>query len=361
MMKRYPKKQGQQPSQMMSFFGLHSTNPRTAPHSSLAVSGSNTENKSSTISEIKTIWHVMSWLFFHRQYTGVGIALVEYATKTAFSYLPEQQAALYRRWLKFLGIDVNHVGMADIGGSVLNLTFPGIANTLPIEDMLSFAHQTGVHSGTLVEHIADSHDTENTLTDTLKSLLMKGTGDRSTLSPYGQISDVISSLIHRVQSLAVMLPMDIQSKGHVDFAKYLCGESGWSSGNAKVSADAIADKALKCYGNSHWFDVGFSTLNTMLTEFKNKNPPSHSPPEAVVVSWLEKAYKFWVDWGAKWTPPLNEHGNSVVNELAKVERGELSKKTMTSRQGMFIAPIQSTNAKTRVATTQSRFAPYHHY
>jgi hypothetical protein len=346
MMKRYPKKQGQQPSQMMSLlFGSKRQTPASPP-----LSNSKTEN--SSLSEIKTIWHAMRWLFFHRQYAEVGVALAEYATKTAFSYLPEDQATFYRRWLKFLGMDVDHVEIADVGSSLLDVTFPGIAGSFPMREM--FSHK---RSPAIVEHIAGSHDTENTLTDTLKSLLMKGSVvGGSTLSPIGKISDVVSSLIHRVQSLTNRMSPEIQSQSHQQFAEYLCGESGWSSGNAKVLPSALADRALVCYNGSHWFDVGLSTLNEMLTEYRKQNPHSHSPPQNVVVLWLEQAYKLWTNWGEKWTPALKEHGHKAVKELAEMERKEMLQRSM-SNKGMFVAPIQSTNetSQTQVANTRSRF------
>ena len=138
MMKRYPKKQGQQPSQMMSLlFGSKRQTPASPP-----LSNSKTEN--SSLSEIKTIWHAMSWLFFHRQYAEVGVALAEYATKTAFSYLPEDQATFYRRWLKFLGMDVDHVEIADVGIGSLAMDRQNLNEgaTLKVRELLA--------SGTLV-------------------------------------------------------------------------------------------------------------------------------------------------------------------------------------------------------------------
>ena len=363
MMKRYPKKRVQQPSPMMSLFGLNSSQKP----SSISVSNTHNDQPSSALSEIKTIWHAMKWLFFHKQYAGVGIALAEYATKTAFSYLPKHQAAYYRKWLKFLGMDVDSIGIADISGSVLNLTFPGIANVFPLEDMFPHTHATPPppSSSTIVGHIVHSHDSENTLTDTLKSLLMKGPAmGGGTLSPFGKISDVVSSLIHRVQSLTKIMPPEIQRKGHDEFADYLCGESGWSSGNAKASPDAIANKALQCYSDSHWFDVGLSTLNQMLANYKKTNPGV--PPKSTVILWLKQAYTFWTKWGAQWAPSLRENADKVVNELAKAECDDVSRKTRmaSTTQGMFIAHAQSTNANAAIPQTRAHpttdSARYHH-
>lgn len=303
----------------------------------------------STFAEMQTIWHAMSWLFFHRQYAGLGVVLAEYATKTAFSYLPPSQAAGYSYWLKQVGINVDKIGIASIGGSVLNMTFPGISEKLPMEDIKDILSHALPHSNATaaIEHIVANHNyTENVLTNTLKSLLSKELGSKFTSLPHqlNSISGVLSSLIGRVKSLATPIPQEHQIAGHCKFAHFLHTESGWSRGEI-VLPNIMADKALECYKGSHWLDVGLSTLNQMLTSYNKANfPDKQGPPESTIVMWLKEAYKLWADWGSQWTPMLNKIGNAAVGEISQIEQKQLN-------QGMFIAPIPSTKVSQKATKT----------
>ena len=254
-------------------------------------------NNDSPFSGIYTVWKGLSWLFFHRKYANVGLILAEYATKTAFSYLPNHYAKSYTNILKSLGIDVESVGLSSVGGSALDLVFPGIGGSLG-ELLIPHTHATKA-----VEQLAILHDAEGILSNTLKTLVSS--------VHVTSISDIMSDLIARVKSLAIGNHPLIKDKHHILFAKYLI-DSGWAAGK-NVNSIAMAQNAFQIYG-SHWFDVGLSTLNKSRSTYKGR-----VPDKILIQKWLQDAYVSWSAWGAKVSPILDSLGEDAVTDMKKEE------------------------------------------
>jgi hypothetical protein len=306
----YVKKQDQVHPQAMSVF----------------LSKSQPANNESPYSRILTVWRGISWLFFHRKYANVGLILAEYATKTAFSYLPNTDSKIYSNFLKHFGIDVESVGLSNVGGSALDLVFPGISGSMG-ELLIPHTHATKA-----VEQLALFHNTEGILTNTLKTLLSKIHVD--------SVSDIVSSLIGRVKALAIGNHPQINKEHHSAFAKYLI-DSGWAAGKS-VDLMAMAQNAFKIYG-SHWFDVGLSTLNQDRSLYPKQS--KGTPDREIIKIWLADAYLLWSTWGSKMTPILDTLGPNAVLDMKNEEA-----KICLPKQPPPAATSESTKAASKTAS-----------
>jgi hypothetical protein len=229
--------------------------------------------------------------------------LAEYATKTAFSYLPNTDAKIYSNFLKHFGIDVECIGLSSVGGSALDLFFPGLSGSMG-ELLIPHTHATKA-----VEQLALLHSTEGVLTNTLKTLL-------STLH-VDRVSDIMSSLIGRVKSLAIGNHPQINEEHHTAFAEYLIN-SGWAAGR-NIDNLAMAQNALRIYG-SHWFEVGLSTLNQNRSSHKIER--AGIPIREIIKTWLTNAYLKWAQWGSRMTPILDALGKDAVRDM-KTEEAQI--------------------------------------
>jgi hypothetical protein len=271
----------------------------------------------STFSKIQSVWHTISWLFSHKQYAGVGFVLAEYAIKTAFAYLPSKDAQYYCRILRGVGVDVEHIGLVNIGESMLDLSFPGMSNS--VETLF------GTPASRTVNHLTVLDNAESALANTLKSMLVKApiaVSKAMSSLHLKKISDVMSLLMNRVQSLGKGLN-DNHDVHHDAFASYLL-DSGWVQG-MPIEPMELAKKALQYYDGSHWFDVGLSTLNRNLGNFKKQF--SGVPDKSLIQHWLIQAYHEWALWGKKMTPILEKNGQNALHEVAKSEADTEPKKS----------------------------------
>jgi len=144
-----------------------------------------TGNGSTIMAQVSTIWHAIHWLFLHRQYAGIGIALAEYAVKSSISRLSDTQRKLYAEWLKILGFDIERVGLSDI----IKPLYADIMQKFNNGWGGSSSGGTAVTSSQFIEHLAQ--DPHETLTAALQS----------TIPPpqNKHIVDIIFHLIERVK------------------------------------------------------------------------------------------------------------------------------------------------------------------
>ena len=228
-----------------------------------------------------SIWQALRWIFMHRQYAGIGIALSEYALKLSIDKLKPGEKEFYVNCLKVLGFDVNSVGITNIVNSLFTTYAPSSTSN---------NSSTGAH---FIEHLADNP--HEALTNALQAAI-----------PPPQNAHVVDMLFHLMESVKNLAYHSIPDSSHIDFAKYLT-LSGWSSGS-EISPEDLKQNAEKHYPGSNWLDVGLLTL-------KEKRAKLGKVSEDILAHWLRDTHKQWQEWAAVTTPLLNKFGFSALREV----------------------------------------------
>jgi len=237
-------------------------------------------SKNTTSLSVPSIWQALRWLFMHRQYAGIGIALSEYALKLSINKLRAQDREFYVNCLKVLGFDVNSVGLSSVADSLFKSIAPS-------------SRSTGTSAAHFIEHLVDSP--HEALTEALQSTI-----------PPPQNVHVVDMLFHLMESVKNLAYHSIPDSSHLGFAKYLT-LSGWSSGG-EISQKDLKQNAERHYPGSSWLDVGLLTL-------KEKRAKLGKVSEDILAHWLRDTHKQWQEWAAAATPLLNKLGFSALHEV----------------------------------------------
>ena len=237
-------------------------------------------NSTNNTLSVPSIWQALRWLFMHRQYAGIGIALSEYALKLSIDKLRPSQKEFYVNCLKVLGFDVNSVGLSSVANSLFESIKPS-------------SRSTGTSEAHFIEHLVDSP--HEALTEALQSAI-----------PPPQNVHVVDMLFHLMESVKNLAYHSIPDSSHLDFAKYLT-RSGWSSGG-EISPKELKQNTEKYYPGSSWLDVGLLTL-------KEKRAKLGKVSEDILAHWLRDTHKQWQEWAAAATPLLNKLGFSALHEV----------------------------------------------
>ena len=265
-----------------------------------------------------SIWQALRWLFMHRQYAGIGIALSEYALKLSINKLSPSQKEFYVNCLKVLGFDVNSVGLSSVADSLLRTVIPS-----------SRSNNTQAH---FIEHLVDSP--HEALTEALQSAI-----------PPPQNVHVVDMLFHLMEGVKNLAYHSIPDSSHLGFAKYLT-LSGWSSGS-EISQKDLKQNAERHYPGSSWLDVGLLTL-------KEKRAKLGKVSEDILAHWLRDTHKQWQEWAAAATPLLNKLGFSALHEVhQKVEKAHTAANAapiLNSINAAEHAPLTTTATATSISS-----------
>ena len=279
-------------------------------------------NSTNNTLSVSSIWQALRWLFMHRQYAGIGIALSEFALKMSIDRLRPQDKDFYVNCLKVLGFDVNSVGLS----SVANSLFKSIAPS---------SRSTGTSEAHFIEHLVDSP--HEALTEALQSTI-----------PPPQNVHVVDMLFHLMEGVKNLAYHSIPDSSHLGFAKYLT-LSGWSSGG-EISQKDLKQNAERHYPGSSWLDVGLLTL-------KEKRAKLGKVSEDILAHWLRDTHKQWQEWAAAATPLLNKLGFSALHEVhQKVEKAHAEAhaapilNSINNAQSAAHATLTTTAAATTAAT-----------
>jgi len=287
----------------------------------------NSKNTTSLLS-VPSIWQALRWLFMHRQYAGIGIALSEYALKLSIDKLRPGDKEFYVNCLKVLGFDVNSVGLSSVANSLFKSITPSSRSGTGGPGL-------GAH---FIEHLVDSP--HEALTEALQSTI-----------PPPQNVHVVDMLFHLMESVKNLAYHSIPDSSHLGFAKYLT-LSGWSSGG-EISQKDLKQNAERHYPGSSWLDVGLLTL-------KEKRAKLGKVSEDILAHWLRDTHTQWQEWAAAATPLLNKLGFSALHEVhQKVEQAHAapSLNSINNAQSAEHAPLTTTAAATTAATSISSFTP----
>ena len=279
-------------------------------------------NSTNNTLSVPSIWQALRWLFMHRQYAGIGIALSEYALKLSIDKLRPSQKEFYVNCLKVLGFDVNSVGLSSVANSLFDSIKPS-------------SRSTGTSEAHFIEHLVDSP--HEALTEALQSAI-----------PPPQNVHVVDMLFHLMESVKNLAYHSIPYSSHLDFAKYLT-LSGWSSGG-EISPKELKQNTEKYYPGSSWLDVGLLTL-------KEKRAKLGKVSEDILAHWLRDTHKQWQEWAAAATPLLNKLGFSALHEVhQKVEKAHTAANaapilnSINNAQSAAHATLTTTAAATTAAT-----------
>ena len=279
-------------------------------------------NSTNNTLSVHSIWQALCWLFMHRQYAGIGIALSEYALKLSIDKLRPSQKEFYVNCLKVLGFDVNSVGLSSVANSLFKSITPS-------------SMSTGATETHFIEHLVDSP--HEALTEALQSAI-----------PPPQNVHVVDMLFHLMESVKNLAYHSIPDSSHLGFAKYLT-LSGWSSGG-EISQKDLKQNAERHYPGSSWLDVGLLTL-------KEKRAKLGKVSEDILAHWLRDTHKQWQEWAAAATPLLNKLGFSALHEVhQKVKEAHTaahaaqSLNSINNAQSAAHATLTTTAAATTAAT-----------
>jgi hypothetical protein len=212
------------------------------------------------------IWNCILWIFEHKQYMGISLALVEYLMKMMMLHSTEEEKLMYKKELELIGIDVDHIdwGHAITDAMVRPTTFGKYRS-------LNFAWY-------MVQKLPIF----------LKSMKDIGTWDVKLMKAFNTSNpvSVIISVVERINSLS----------NHAKPSKEQHERMGvYIQKNRLDPNNVLTQKAHEVYG-FQWIEL---CLESVLSKIKKYEENQHLVTADLISNWLDAEYIYWKQWADK--------------------------------------------------------------
>jgi len=216
-----------------------------------------------------SVWSCLVWLYEHKQYCGLSLAISEYMMQSILSRCTKEEREKYKGELALIGIDVDHIEW----GKAL---------------VAAWTKPTAV--------FGKSHASWNMVFSALQRLpaalhdwrgFMKWDAMLVEIFHTSNPMVVVTEIVKRIQELAVRPAPSEASHSHM--ARFLAEMSDWN--NHKL----IFETSREIYG-FHWLELAFSALTLKMEEVRDKDLQSKTK---FINQLLKDEYIYWKTWASR--------------------------------------------------------------
>ena len=213
------------------------------------------------------IWNCILWLFEHKQYMGISLAISEYLIKAMMLHSTDEEKLRYKKELELIGIDIDHIDWGHAFTDAI-MVHPNSFGKYRSLNLAWYVVQRLPHF--------------------LESMKELGTWDVKLMKAFNTSNpiSVIVSVLERIKSLSNHTKPP--SEHHARMGQYI-------QNNRNDPETELIKKANEVYGFS-WIEL---CLESLLSKIKKHESANHLVTADLISNWLDQEYIYWKEWADK--------------------------------------------------------------